>query len=88
MRMSSTVDILEERVVAAADLIASLRIRVLSLERELTATRAENLQNPSAPLQPSPDPALAEELERLRAERVVVRESIRGLLREIDRVSW
>jgi FtsZ-binding cell division protein ZapB len=86
--MSSTVDILEERVVAAADLIARLRIKVTSLERELTTTRAD-ARSPAPQTPPaSPDPALVEELERLRAERVVVRDSIRGLLREIDRVSW
>ena len=88
MSMSSAVDILAERVVEAAELIVSLRGRVRSLERELTATRAKAL-SPPAQEPPSPsNPSLAEELERLRAERVVVRESIRGLLREIDRVSW
>lgn len=86
MRMQSAVDILEERVVAAADLIVSLRAKVVSLERELTTTRAREL---SAPRQPAPpDTALVEELERLRAERAVARESVRELLREIDRVSW
>jgi FtsZ-binding cell division protein ZapB len=88
MRMASAVDILEERVGAATELIANLRIKVQSLERELTASLARALPQPSQPLPPSPDPALVEELERLRAERAVVRESIRGLLREIDRVSW
>jgi hypothetical protein len=89
MRMSSAVDILAERVVEAADLIVSLRARIQSLERELMTTHA---RVPSPPAQPLPlppsDPSLVGELERLRAERVVVRESIRGLLREIDRVSW
>ena len=86
--MSSAVDILAERVVEAAGLIVSLRVKVRSLERELIATRAKAL-SPPAQEPPSPsNPSLAEELERLRAERVVVRESIRGLLREIDRVSW
>ena len=87
--MSSAVDILAERVVEAAELIVSLRTRVQSLEHELMTTHAKVL-SPAAqppPLPPS-DPSLVEELERLRAERVVVRESIRGLLREIDRVSW
>ena len=88
MRMSSAVDILSERVVEAADLIVSLRTRVQSLERELMTTHAKALSPPARPpLSPS-DPLLVEELERLRAERAVVRESIRGLLREIDRVSW
>lgn len=86
--MSSAVDILEERVVAAADLIASLRLKVRFLERELAATQAKAPSPASQPLPASPDPSLVEELERLRAERAVARESIRGLLREIDRVSW
>jgi hypothetical protein len=87
--MSSAVDILAERVGEAADLIVSLRTRVQSLERELMTTQAKVLPPPDQPrpLPPS-DPSLVEELERLRAERNVVRESIRGLLREIDRVSW
>lgn len=87
--MSSAVDTLAERVGEAAELIVSLRARVQALERELVTTHAKVLA-PSAPpphLQPS-DPSLVEELERLRSERVVVRESIRELLREIDRVSW
>lgn len=75
MRMSSAVDILEKRISAAVDLIASLRLKVGSLECELAATRVKTV---------SP----VEELERLRAERAVVRERIHGLLREIDRVSW
>lgn len=86
--MSSAVDILGERVVAAAELIVSLRSKVRSLERELMTTHAKALYPSSQPPTPSPDPSLGEELERLRAERVVVRENIRGLLREIDRVSW
>ena len=88
MRMSSTVDILAERAAEAAGLIVSLRDKVQSLERELMTTHAKALSPPAQP-PPSPtDPSLVEELERLRAERAVVRESIRGLLREIDRVSW
>jgi len=87
--MSSAVDILAERVGEAADLIISLRTRVQSLERELVTTQAKVLPAPTRhpALSPS-DASLAEELERLRTERIVVRESIRGLLREIDRVSW
>ena len=86
--MPSAVDILAERVVEAADLIVSLRTRVQALERELMKTRVKDIAPPSH-VHPSPtDPSLVEELERLRAERAVVRESIRGLLREIDRVSW
>ena len=86
--MSSAVDILAKRVAEAADLIISLRTRVQSLERELMTTKAKALSPPvQNPLSPS-DPSLVEELRRLHTERVVVRESIRGLLREIDRVSW
>ena len=86
--MSSAVDILEERVAAAADLIVSLRAKVQSLERQLLMTHAEALTPPASVPPSSSDPSLVEELTRLRAERVVVRESIRRLLREIDRVSW
>lgn len=88
MRMPSAVDILTERVEEAADLIVSLRTRVQSLERELLTTRARDISPPAQQHPSPPDPSLVEELERLRAERVVVRESIRGLLREIDRISW
>lgn len=89
MRMSSAVDILAKRVGEAAELIVSLRTKVQALERELMTTHAKVLA-PSAPPPHLPplDPSLVEELERLRSERVVVRESIRGLLQEIDRVSW
>ena len=85
MRMVSAVDILAERIVEAADLIVSLRTRVRSLEQELLATGAIILTPPSPT---APDASLVAELERLRAERVIVLEGIRGLLREIDRVSW
>jgi len=88
MRMPSAVDILAERVVEAADLIVSLRTKVQSLERELLTTRAKEISPPSEDHPSLSDPSLLEELAQLRAERVVVRESIRGLLREIDRVSW
>jgi FtsZ-binding cell division protein ZapB len=87
MSMSGIVDILEERVAAAAALIASLRTQVRTLEQEL-ALAAAAAAAPAPGADRAADPELAEELERLRAERVVVRESIRGLLREIDRVSW
>ena len=88
MRMSSAVDILAERVVEAADLIVSLRSRVQSLERELMTTSAKAHSPPAQHPPFLSDPSLVEELARLRTERAVVRESIRGLLREIDRVSW
>lgn len=82
--MPGVVDTLEKRVAAAVDLIGSLRETVAALERELAAAR------PAAdlPAAPSGDPALIREVERLRSERVVVRERIRVLLREIDRVPW
>ena len=86
--MPSVVDVLEERVVAAANLIASLRAQVQHLERELLASRAE-APSPSLPsTPPAQDPSLIEEIKRLRDERVAVRESVRELIREIDRVSW
>ena len=86
--MEEIVDILEQRVAAAVALIASLRDRVAALEAEVTragqaaATRAAERPGPVA------DPALAEELERLRAERAAVRDRVRSLIREIDRVAW
>jgi hypothetical protein len=83
--MLSAVDVLAERIVEAADLIVSLRSKVRSLEQELKATHAKILTPPSPS---APDSSFVAELERLRAERVIVLESIRGLLREIDRVSW
>ena len=87
--MSSAVDILAMRVGEAAELIVSLRNKVQSLERELMASHAKALSAPAQPPSiPPSDPLLVEELKRLRTERDVVRESIRGLLREIDRVSW
>lgn len=86
--MMRVVDVLEERVVAAADLIASLRAKAQSLEQELLERPPLALSPDERPAPSSPDPTVIEELERLRAERVVVRESIRGLLREIDRMSW
>jgi len=88
IRMQSAVDILTERVGEAADLIVNLRTRVRDLERELLAIRVQQTSPPSKTHPPPSDPALVEEIERLNAERVVVRERIRELLREIDRVSW
>lgn len=91
MRMPSVVEILAERVGEAADLIVSLRSRVQSLERDLLASRSRDLFVPVPPPKdhsPSSDTLLVDELQRLRTERAVVRESIRGLIREIDRVSW
>ena len=86
--MSSAVDILEDRVAAAVGMIDRLRDKVRSLERELETVHSAALPPPAPPPQASCDPALLEELERLRAERVAVREGIRGLLREIDQVTW
>jgi FtsZ-binding cell division protein ZapB len=86
--MSSAVDLLEARVVAAVDLIDRLRTTIRSLERELSTMRESTTPCPDpSPASPG-DPALVAEIERLRAERVAVREGIRGLLREIDRVAW
>jgi len=86
--MSSVIDILEKRVIAATELIASLREKVARLERESAASRVESQANTARTLPPSgnPTPIIAE-LERLRAERVVVRDRIRGLIKEFDRVN-
>lgn len=85
--MPDALDILEQRVAAAADLIAGLREKVSRLELEIQADRPD-LQPDAAVLPPQPpgDQALLEELQRLRGERLVVRDRIRGLLKEIDRV--
>jgi hypothetical protein len=88
MRMSSAVDLLEARVIAAADLIDRLRATIRSLESELSTARDQPRPCSDASPVPASDTALVAELERLRAERVAVREGIRGLLREIDRVAW
>jgi hypothetical protein len=88
MIMPSAIDILERNVVAAADLIASLRESVERLTQELEKVRTEAAVQPAQAPSPLPDPALVEELERLRAERVLIRDGIRRLIREVDRVSW
>jgi len=86
MSMSEALGLLEQRVSAAVDLIASLRDRVARLEQELEALHAGSAAEP--PSEPSCEPALLEELARLRTERRVVRERIHELVKEIDRVSW
>ena len=85
--MNTALDVLEERVNAVADLVQRLRNEVARLERELAEhpRPAPVAQSPPAPV---PDPRLAEEITRLRAERSLVRERIRGLIKEIDQVSW
>jgi len=81
---------LEERVTAVADLVRHLRREVARLERELAecppppAPPAQPLLSPPAPS----DERLLQEIARFREERAVVRERIRGLIREIDQVSW
>ena len=82
--MGGALDLLERRVAAATDLIAGLRSKVARLEHEL----ASAVPCPDATPSPSPDPAPLAELERLRAERAMVRERIRGLLTEFDKVTW
>lgn len=86
--MLGAVDILAERVEDAADLIVSLRTKVRSLEQELREARASQTPPPAPQQNHLPDRALVEELERLRAERLALRESIRELIREIDQVAW
>ena len=85
--MAATIDLLEERVNAVSDLVRNLRREVARLEREI----AERPGHPSplaAARGVSPDAQLVEEISRLRAERSVVRERIRALIKEIDQVSW
>jgi uncharacterized protein involved in exopolysaccharide biosynthesis len=77
MLIVSTVDILAERVAAAVDLIERLRSRVHSLEQEVAALRGRSRSADNGD----------GELARLRAERVVIRERVRGLLREIDKIA-
>jgi hypothetical protein len=86
--MPSAIDILEKNVVAAASLVASLRVTVERLTSELQNRSPETAISAAQAPPPVPDPSLVEELARLRAERVVIREGIRRLLREIDKVSW
>jgi hypothetical protein len=88
MNMLGAIGTLEKRVVAAADLIASLRGTVERLTRELERSGSDPQTRAVQAPPPLPDPSLVEELERLRAERVMIRDSIRRLLREIDQVSW
>jgi hypothetical protein len=85
--MEQALDLLEKRVNAVADLVKRLRGEVARLERELAEqprpeTVARSLSTPV------PDGRLAEEITRLRAERSLVRERIRVLIKEIDQVSW
>lgn len=68
-------------------MIAELRNRVARLEKELAANRDELRRCAAAPPLPPRDPKEAVALERLRSERVEVRERIRELLRDIDRVN-
>jgi len=84
MSMPSALGLLEQRIAAAADLIAGLRDRVARLEHELESLSAGPAAGPAAP---QCDPSLLEELARLRAERSMVRDRIRGLMKEIDRLS-
>lgn len=85
--MISPIDILEERVSSAANLIASLRANVALLEKDLASCRS--LMAADAPRSSAPDANsdLVSVIEELRAERVLVRERIRALIREIDRVA-
>jgi hypothetical protein len=88
--MTEAMDRLEERVNAVGDLVRHLRSEVARLERALA--ECPPVSPPASPV-PSPpvapvDDRLLEELSRLRDERAVVRERIRGLIREIDQVAW
>jgi hypothetical protein len=88
--MTEAMDRLEERVNAVGDLVRHLRSEVTRLERALAeCPPVSPLASPvpSPPVAPVDD-RLLEELSRLRDERAVVRERIRGLIREIDQVAW
>jgi FtsZ-binding cell division protein ZapB len=89
--MSAVLDQLEERVNAVADLVRNLRREVSRLEHELAdrPLLQPTIPQPSPPPPASPaDAALLEEITRLRDERALVRERVRGLIREIDQVAW
>lgn len=91
--MQGIVDILERRVAAAVALIGTLREKTAALERELAdapvgASAAKHAAASGGAPPDRPCDQTAAELERLRAERAVVRERVRALIREIDRVSW
>jgi hypothetical protein len=91
--MSAALDQLEKRVNAVADLVLHLRQEVARLELEIAehsqpVPPAPTPPPPLAQTLPPPDNTALEELARLRAERALVRERIRGLIREIDQVSW
>jgi hypothetical protein len=89
--MPETIDVLEQRVASAVALIASLRRTAARLEAELATTTKACAAAREAPKElgpPAADPAVLAELERLRAERLAVRERIRGLIADIDRIPW
>jgi hypothetical protein len=86
MNMPDALGVLELRVAAAVDLIASLRERVSRLEREIESSLAAGAAAPREAPAPS-DTTVLEELARLRAERGLLRERIRELITEFDRVS-
>jgi FtsZ-binding cell division protein ZapB len=84
--MLDLLDTLAQRVGSAVELIQRLRDRVAALERDLeVANRA-----PQACTAPQSEElsSLREEIERLQGERHKVRERIRALIREFDKVSW
>ncbi len=80
--MASQIEVLEARVFAAMDLIADLRKKVCQLESELSAAAGPpGSEEPESQKQE----ALAVENARLRSERALIRERIRGLILEIER---
>lgn len=86
--MSSVIDILEAKALALVVVVADLRDNIARIEKELDANRNDVRPEASQTALWSTEPALSQELERLRAERVVIRDTVRRLLKEIDRVSW
>ena len=92
-RMSAVLDQLEQRVNAVADLVRSLRREVTRLEHELAdrpalQAAAHQPQPPSPAAPAAAEAALIEEISRLRDQRALLRERVRGLIREIDQVAW
>jgi FtsZ-binding cell division protein ZapB len=89
--MNHLLEALEERVAAASALIGRLRSEVARLEAETaspTPLVPEEADAADAADAAEAVRALREEVARLQAERAVVRDRIRGLIKEIDAVTW
>jgi uncharacterized small protein (DUF1192 family) len=86
MSVEPTMDLLEQRVSAAVDLIAALREKVARLEHDLALARRSPPARTGA-VAPDEAKRLADEVARLRAERAAARAQVQGLIREIDRAA-